>query len=229
VTTTPVKDVMTSNVIWMKQDTPFPAIAAAFRQHRVGAFPVVNTAGKVIGVVSEADLLAKLALGGGDDRLPGMIHGIRRRQRVRKARATTAGDLMSVLPVTVSLEDTVEQAARLMFLHRVKHLPVVDADDRLVGMISGADVLSVFHRPDEDIRNEVLAAVVSSASLPDAIGISVRDGIVTLTGTADSGETARDITGRVRHIEGVVAVRDRLDYPPPGAGGFDALAESPAD
>ena len=227
--TTPVKDVMTSRVIWMKQDTPFPAIAAALKRYRVGAFPVLNQAGTVIGIVSEADLLAKLALGGGDDRLPGVIHGIRRQRQTRKARATTAGDLMTPLPVTVLPEDSVEQAARLMYVHRVKHLPVVDADGQLLGIISGADVLTVFNRADADIRQEVLDDVALIAAVPDAIGVAVLDGIVTLTGMADSSVAGHDITRRVRHIEGVVAVRDEMSYPPPGPAGFDVLASFPAD
>ena len=66
-----VKDAMTTKVIWVEQDTPFAAIAAALREYRVSAFPVLDEAGQVIGVVSESDLLAKLALGGGEDRAPG--------------------------------------------------------------------------------------------------------------------------------------------------------------
>jgi len=71
-----VKDAMTTQVIWVEQDTPFAAIAAALREYRVSAFPVLDEAGRVIGVVSESDLLAKLALGGGEDGSPGMIGGI---------------------------------------------------------------------------------------------------------------------------------------------------------
>jgi CBS domain-containing protein len=128
---TAVKDVMTTRVIWMEQDTPFATVSAAFMQHRVSALPVLNKAGEVIGVVSEADLLTKLALGGGDDHMPGMIGGMLHHQQLEKARATTAGDLMTTPPVTVAPQDTVEDAARLMYLRRVKHLPVVDADNHL--------------------------------------------------------------------------------------------------
>ena len=70
-----VKDVMTTQVVWVEQDTPFAAIAAALREFRVSAFPVLDDDGQVIGVVSESDLLAKLALGGGEDGMPGMITG----------------------------------------------------------------------------------------------------------------------------------------------------------
>ena len=225
---TAVKDVMTSRVIWMEQDTPFTAIAAALEQYRVSAFPVLNPAGEVVGVVSEADLLAKLALGG-EDHMPGMIGGILHHQQLAKARATTAGDLMTAPPVTVSPQDTVEDAARVMYLRRVKHLPVVDADHHLVGIISRADVLSVFTRADKDIGDEVMADVALSTSPADTIDVAVRDGIVTLTGTAEASETAHQIARRVRHIEGVVAVRDRLNYPPPGPGSFDVLASFPMD
>ena len=225
---TAVKDVMTSRVIWMEQDTPFAAIAAAFEQFRVSAFPVLDQVGQVIGVVSEADLLAKLALAG-EEHMPGTGGGILHRQQLEKARATTARDLMTAPPIMISLHDTVEDAARLMYLRRVKHLPVVDADNHLVGIISRADILSVFTRADQDIREEVMADVKLSTSPADEIDVSVRDGVVTLIGHAETSEVAGQLTRRVRHIEGVVAVRDRLDYPPPGLSRFDTLASFPMD
>lgn len=226
---TAVKDVMTARVIWIAEDTPFAAIATAFERYRVSAFPVLNQAGELIGVVSETDLLAKLALGGGDDHMPGMVGGILHHQQLEKARAITAGDLMTAPPVTVSPQDPVEQAARLMYLRRVKHLPVVDADNHLVGIVSRADVLSVFSRADKDIREEVIADVALSTSAEDAVEVAVEDGIVTLSGTARTYDVAHDITRRVRHIEGVVAVRDRMSYPSPGPAGFDVLASFPSD
>ena len=123
-----VKDVMTTQVTWVERDTPFAAIAAALRQYRVSAFPVLDEDSHVIGVVSESDLLNKMALGGGEDHMPGMITGILRHKQLEKARGVTAADLMTALPVTVSPEDTVEHAARLMYLRGVKRLPVVDAE-----------------------------------------------------------------------------------------------------
>jgi len=225
---TPVKDVMTSRVVSVKQDTPFADIATAFRQHRVGAFPVLDSEGRLVGVVSEADLLAKLALNG-DDHLPTTIGGILHHQQLEKARATTAAELMSTLPVTVSPDDTVEHAARLMYQRHVKHLPVVDEDYHLAGIVSRADVLSVFKRTDDEIRAEVTADVALSTSPSDTIDVTVYDGVVTLTGTAESNEMASRMASRVRHIEGVVAVRDRMSYPPPGPGGFDVLARSTID
>jgi len=228
---TTVKDVMTTRVVWVEQDTPFAAIAAALHQYRVSAFPVLNQAGQVIGVVSEADLLAKLALEGGDGHVPGMIGGILHHQQLEKARAITAGELMTAPPVTIAPGDIVQDAARLMYLRRLRHLPVVDADNHLVGIISRADVLSAFSRPDEAIRQEVMADVALDESPADrgAIEVAVKDGIVTLTGTAETPEAAHGIVRRVRYIQGVVAVRDRLRYPPPRPASFDVLARFPAD
>ncbi len=209
-----VRDIMTTRVIWVRKDASFRELAAALREYRVSAFPVLDQDGTVIGVVSEADMLLKEALGGGDDGLPG-IAGILRRHDQEKARGITAGDLMTAAPVTVSPDDTVEHAARLMYERRVKRLPVVDAGRHLVGIISRADVLSVFDRSDADIREEVRTGVLMQgfSVSPDTPTVTVNDGVVTLVGKAENREVGREIAHRIRHIRGVVAVRDRLSYP----------------
>ena len=220
---------MTTRVIWVKKDATFREMAVALREHRVSAFPVVDDDHKVIGVVSEADMLAKEAL---DDE-PGVLAGILHRKDQVKARGVTAGDLMTATVVAVRPEDTVEHAARLMYDRRVKRLPVTDADGRLVGIISRADVLSVFDRTDEAIRKEVTEGVLLGEFLTDPLifSVTVKDGIVTLAGRPETSETGHEIVRRVRHLQGVVAVRDRLDYPPPErpADRYDVLANFPMD
>src|SRR5215469_1797692 len=213
--TATVKDVMTTEVIWVEQDTPFTAIAAALRQYRISAFPVLNEAGQVIGVVSESDLLTKMALGNGADHMPGMITGILRHKQLEKARGVTAGDLMTAPPVTVSPDDTVEHAARLMYLRGVKRLPVVDAANHLAGIVSRADVLAVYGRPDAEIGEDIRTSVLSTegAANPGAFDVAVTEGVATLTGRPQTREQGHDIVFRVRHVQGVVAVRDRFDYP----------------
>ena len=209
-----VKDVMTTQVFWVERDTPFAAIAAALRQHRVSAFPVLDEERRVIGVVSESDLLNKMALGGGEDY---MITGILRHKQLEKARGVTAADLMTAPPVTASPDDTVEHAARLMYLRGVKRLPVVDADNHLAGIVSRADVLAVYGRPDAEIAEDIRTGVLST------------EGVATLTGRPQTCEQGHDIVFRIRHVQGVVAVRDRLDYPAPGPDAFDVLARFPVD
>ena len=227
---TAVKDVMTSRVIWVKKDATFREMAAALREYRVSAFPVVDDDRKVIGVVSEADMLTKEAL---DDE-PGVISGILHHRDQIKARGVTAGDLMTAAVIAVRPEDTVEHAAKLMYDRKVKRLPVTDADGRLVGIISRADVLSVFNRTDEAIRAEILDEVPLGeySEDPRTLDVTVKDGIVTLTGVPETSETGHEIVRRVRHIQGVVAVRDRLSYPTPRerpAGRYDILASFPVD
>ena len=221
-----VRDAMTTKVIWVERDTPFAAIAAALRKHRVSAFPVLDEAGQVIGVVSESDLLAKIALGGGEDGTPGMIAGILHQHEIEKAHAVTAGDLMTSPAATISADDTLEQAARLMYVRRVKRLPVVNADNHLVGIISQTDVLAVYDRPDVEIGEEIRSDIAVCESLADAgrLNVTVTDGVVTLTGRPRTCTQGHDIVRRARRVQGVVAVRDRLDYPPPGPGASDVLA-----
>ena len=185
----------------------------------------------MIGVVSESDLLAKLALGNGDEGMPGMITGILRRQQLEKAHAVTAAELMTSPAYTVRPGDTVEQAARIMYLRNVKRLPVVDAGGRLAGIVSRADVLAVYSRTDADIAEEIRTGILSTETPadPGTLGVSVTAGVATVVGLPQTREQGHAIIGRARHIEGVVAVRDRLDYPSPGPGPLDVLASSTVD
>jgi CBS-domain-containing membrane protein len=210
--TAKVKDVMTTRVIWVKKTASFRELAAALREHKVSAFPVLDAAGKVIGVVSEADLLTKEALYAEE---PGVIDGILHRRDQEKARGITAGELMTAPPLTARPDDSVENAARLMYSRKVKRLPVVDANGHLVGIVSRSDLLAVFDRTDAEIRKEILTELLATEFTvnPDDFTVTVKDGVVTLKGSPETGEVGREIVGKVRHVQGVVAVRDRLSYP----------------
>jgi CBS domain-containing protein len=217
-----VRDIMTTNVVTVRADASFKDIAVRLREHRVSAFPVLDEDGTVIGVVSEADLLLKEALPlseealSEEDALEGARPGILRQRAQEKARAVTAADLMSRPAVTVGVEDSVEHAARLMYARGVKRVPVTDAAGRLVGIVSRADVLSVFGRADEEIREQIVAEVIRGefGADPEKFGVTVADGVVTMTGQPGSVSLGRDLLSRVRHVQGVVSVRDRFTYPP---------------
>jgi CBS-domain-containing membrane protein len=207
-----VNDVMTTQVVAVKRDATFKEMAAVLRRFQVSALPVIDDDQRVIGVVSEADLLAKEALNGGySGTLTAMLHY----RENEKARGITAGDLMTHPAVTVTPEDSVECAARLMYAHRVKRLPVVNTGGCLAGIVSRADVLAVFDRPDEDIRAEIIDNVILHEFLEDPrqFAVTVRAGVVTLEGGPETAALGRDIVRKARHVRGVVAVRDRLSYP----------------
>jgi CBS domain-containing protein len=215
---TPVRDVMTTRVVAVKKNASYKEIAALLTEYRVSAFPVLDDDGKVIGVVSEADLLAKEALipalGTQAGRL-GPSSGAPHHDEFARAAAATAAGLMSEPPVTVTPAEPVTSAARLMYQYRVKRLPVVSESGHLVGIISRADVLSVYTRPDTAIREAITQNVIRTEFLtdPDRFTVTVKDGIVTLEGSPETIRNGRDILAEAWHVEGVVSVRDRLTYP----------------
>ena len=204
-----VRDVMTTRVVAVRKDASFKEMAAMLRSSRISAFPVVDDARRVIGVVSEADLLVKEAvLADGTSLLAALRHF----REEDKAAGITAADLMTEPAVTIGPDAPVEEAARLMYDRRVKRLPVVTGTGQLVGIISRVDVLSVFDRPDAEIRLEVTRRVLPGLPLrpPAGFDVAVKDGIVTLTGRLRGDHDGQAILDAVRHVQGVVAVRDRF-------------------
>jgi CBS domain-containing protein len=205
-----VKDVMTTPVVAVRENASFKEIVSRMRDSRVSAFPVVDREGKVIGVVSEADMLNKEA----DEAGPGTFASMLRFRDHEKAAGVTAADLMTSPAATIGPDGAVVDAARLMRDRRIKRLPVTNATGHLIGVISRADVLSVFLRPDETIRHEVLDEIIRSGFLvrSQPFGVVVHDGIVILTGCPENDQAGHDLAERLRHIEGVVTVRDKLSY-----------------
>ena len=207
-----VKDVMSTHVIAVRENASFKEIATRLREQRVSAFPVIDREGRVIGVVSEADLLPKEALEGD---VPSVLHSLGHRREESKITATTAADLMTKPAVTIGPDEPVSHAARLMYSHRVKRLPVTGNDGQLIGIVTRSDVLSVYSRPDTDIHHEITNDLILGTFLcdPASFKVTVEDGIVTIEGTPETAWVGRDIVDAVRHVEGVVSVRDRLSYP----------------
>ncbi|SEF17524.1 CBS domain-containing protein [Streptomyces sp. Ag109_O5-10] len=213
-----VGDVMTSPAVAVGRDARFRRIVRVMAEHGVSAVPVVSGGGKVVGVVSEADLLPREEFRGCE---PTRFERIRRRSDLAKAAGTTAAELMSMPAVTVHPDVTLAQAARLMAVQHVKRLPVVDDEDRLRGVVSRGDLLKVFLRPDEDIEEEVRRTVVSYLfpAFSHAIHVSVRNGIVGLRGPVHDVSLIWVAERLVRAVEGVVGVESRLRGEETGTGG----------
>jgi CBS domain-containing protein len=211
-----VKDVMTDQVVAVRREASFKDMAAKLREFRVSAFPVVDENRRVIGVVSEADLLAKEALAGDHAGIPAAVTGILHHKDQQKAEGLTAGDLMTHPAVTVRPEDSVEHAARLMYTLQVKRLPVVDRGGYLVGIVSRTDLLAVFDRTDEEIHAEIVNDVILREFLidPAMFMVSVENGVVTVKGNPETADLGHNMVTRIRQVQGVVAVRDKLAYPP---------------
>ncbi|MEV5875423.1 CBS domain-containing protein [Streptomyces sp. NPDC052101] len=204
-----VSDVMTAPAVAVGRDTQVKEIVRVLGERHVSGVPVVDAIGRVVGVVSEADLLPKEEFRG---RRLTRFERIRYRSDLAKAGGMTAEELMSTPAVTVRPDVTLAQAARLMAVNHVKRLPVVGDEDRLLGVVSRGDLLKVFLRPDGDIEEEVRRTVVSYLfpMHAHAIHVSVRDGIVTLRGPVHDTSLIWVAERLVRGLEGVVGVETRL-------------------
>ena len=212
VKTTTVKDVVTTSVVAARENADFKEMVTVMRSRRVSAFPVLDAADRMIGVISEADLLLKEAA----PELPeGLVRLAWRLTERSKASGVTAAEVMTKPAVTIGQDAPVAGAAQRMQSRRVKRLPVVDDDGRLRGIVSRADVLSVFERPDQEIWDDVVKGVIIGefGLDPQMFVVTVRSGVVTVTGSVDRHADALSLLAAIRHLEGVVALRDRLSYP----------------
>jgi CBS domain-containing protein len=210
-----VENVMTTDVVSVHDSATFKEVTELLTQHRISGLPVVDADRKVVGVISETDLMARQATEPGE---PGGRHGWHLSRAARdqdaKASARTARELMSTPPVTVPAGDSIAGAARTMARHSVERLPVVDAEGRLVGIVARRDVLQVFLRSDEDIRADVLEDVLVHTLwlAPGAINVAVHEGVVTLKGQLERHSQVPVALRMTAQVDGVVAVDDQLTY-----------------
>ncbi|MEU4268936.1 CBS domain-containing protein [Streptomyces sp. NPDC026092] len=204
-----VADVMTKKVVAVLPGAEFKEIVATMERWKVTAMPVVEGEGRVVGVVSEADLLHKEEFH--DHRL-GIVEQMRRLDSTAKAGLHRAEDLMTSPAVTVDSKASLPRAARLMAAHRVKRLPVVDADGTIQGIVSRSDLLKVFLRPDEDLAAEVRHDVIDHL-FPlshHQVDVRVDAGVVTLAGEVRDSARIPLAARLARAVEGVVDVRCEL-------------------
>lgn len=213
---THVSDVMTKNVVTVHVDTPYKDVVETLARHGISGIPVVDDDARVVGVVSEADLLPKEERKDVvyDDQARAAFKGRRHRDERRKAAADTAGGLMNSPALTISPDSNVAEAARLLTQHRIKRLPVVDTDRRLVGIVSRFDVLVPFLRPDADIRDEIVRDVIVKSlwESPNGVRVEVVDGVATLTGQVELDTTIPIAVDLTQAVDGVVDVRSQLTY-----------------
>ncbi|MEU7118152.1 CBS domain-containing protein [Streptomyces zaomyceticus] len=198
-----VSDVMTHTAIAIGRDAPYKEIVALLDQWKVSALPVLEGEGRVVGVVSEADLLPKEEFRLDEPR-PGEFG------EAAKAGALRAGELMSSPAVTVHADATLAEAARIMATRKVKRLPVVNEIGMLEGVVSRSDLLKVFLRTDGEIEEEIRRSVLGESAAPAGLDVSVLEGVATLRGGLADPSLVPLLARAVRAVEGVVDVRMRL-------------------
>ncbi len=186
-----IRDMMTADVVTATLDTPFKALAGLMAIQDVSALPVLDSEGRVAGVVSAVDLL--------------------RKEEFQDDPSRTARDVMTSPAVTVAPEASIVDAARLMDRHRITRLVVVGADGRLAGVVTPRDLLRVYLRSADEIRAEIVGEVLTSfRTNPALVKVTVADGVVTLDGEMEE-KSMIPLAVRMAHaVDGVVDVVDRL-------------------
>ncbi len=211
-----VREVMTRTVVSVRPETPLKDVAALMVEHGISGVPVVDEQGVVLGVVSEADFIVK------ERGLEGVRHrplarflgrADEARAEIAKVQAATAGSAMSSPAITIEADRPVREAAAVMIERAINRLPVVE-DGRLVGIVTRADLVRAYLRPDDElervIRDEVLVRELWVD--PADIEVHVERGVVRLRGTVDRRSTAELVARHVARVEGVVAVDSELGW-----------------
>lgn len=200
-----VEDLMTRDVVRVERDTPFKVVVRLLSDHDVSALPVVDGLGHPVGVVSEADVLRTVA---GRPEPAGLPFTPRMNGGRPPGDRLTAGELMTAPAVCARSEWTVVEAARVMEANGVKRLPVVDEREALVGIVSRGDLLRVFLRHDEALRDEITGDVLAGTLGlgPTDVSVDVRQGQVTVKGHVETEELIPVIERLCLGVDGVVAV-----------------------
>ncbi|WP_433364806.1 CBS domain-containing protein [Actinoplanes sp. CA-142083] len=205
-----VRDVMTPEVLTVGYDTPPAGVITTMTRYDVSALAVVDRYDSVLGIITRTDVLS----------------GIEAREPERRPRlpwrrpvttpsflARSAGEMMSAPALTVAPEVTLAQAARIMRHGAVNRLLVTGAGRRLLGVVTAADLLKVYERPDEAIRADVWQVLTALPS--EDVAFAVHDGVATMAGTVPDARTATVIERLVRDVPGVTAVRNEIVAAPP--------------
>jgi CBS domain-containing protein len=213
-----VKDVMTADPVTVSSEMPLKDVANILVARGISGLPVVGAAGEALGVVSEGDLIAKqqgepLEQGGGFGWRWLSSRGDDSKERA-KLGARTAGEAMTAPPITVSSNEHVAEAARRMVRNGVNRLPVVDEHGTVIGIVTRADLVSVFSRPDQQIANEIEREVVVGTLWvePSRVKVQVAEGVVTLSGRLDTKLDAELLPRLVGRVPGVVSVVSELTW-----------------
>jgi CBS domain-containing protein len=193
-----VVDLMTTEVIAVSRETGLRDAARLMFRNRVSGLPIVDDAGALVGIITEADFL-RLEV---------------ERHEGTRGNGDTVGDVMSRGVVTVSPNVEIYEAAKIMAVQEIKRLPVVDEDNRLLGVISRSDIVSIFTRPDDVIEDEIREDLIRRVLFidPDGVQVEVTNGVVTLSGQVATRSEARMLEELTNRLDGVLGVESKLTW-----------------
>jgi CBS domain-containing protein len=207
-----VGDVMSEDIMTITADAPLKQAAQVIVKSGVSGLPVIADDRKVIGIITEADFVTAEA---------NRSWGRQRRRLLanflgdsKPPNAKIVADVMTLDPHTIDSGSSVTEAARKMTDLRVKRLPVVLPDGTLCGIISRADVMGVFTRPDDALSDEIEddVAVGVLGLVPGEISAAVVDGVATISGHVPSRSDGKILEELASRVEGVVAVESVVTW-----------------
>lgn len=210
-----VKDLMTRDVVTAAPEASLKDVAKTLLEHGISGMPVCDREGRILGVISEGDILYKER--GRIERRSGplawLVDGTSYTD-VAKAHARTAREAMTAPAITIGPHRPAAAAARLMVEEGVNRLPVVSNDGALLGIVTRADLVRAFTRSDEEIAQEIREDVLRRALWvdPAIFEITVRDGDVELAGELETSTDAVVLEKLVERIPGVVSVRSTVTH-----------------
>ena len=230
--------IMTRSVITIAPDCTILEAANTMLQHHVSGLPVVDTAGSLVGIVSEGDFIRRNEIG--TQRKRGrwlkflMGAGLTATDYVHE-HGRKVSEVMTTDPVTVAEDATLEQIVTSMETNGVKRLPVV-RQGKLVGIVSRANLLQAVASlareipdptaDDDHIRSRVIAAIEKNDWSPFGLNVIVRDGIVHLSGVITDESSRQAAKVATENIAGVKKVHDHLCWVDTMSGMY---LESPED
>ena len=241
------REIMSREVITVGVDASIVDAINIMLAHHVSCLPVVDSTGKLLGILSEGDFIRRAEIGTQRRRgrwLTIVAGADRVALDFARAHGRKVGQIMTLDPVTIAEDMPLEQIVAIMEARNLKRLPVLRGAD-IVGMVTRSDFLPVIARlasrprissgDDEQIRNAVLAEIACTPWRPSALNVSVRDGTVTLKGTVRSNKARQAAIIAAENVPGVKTVADRLcevAHPPSeedyGGGDFVSLQEEPS-
>jgi len=242
-----VQEIMSRHVISINVDAPVIDAIKTMLSYRIGALPVVNSNGKLVGMLSKGDFLRRAEIG--TERKRGrwlaLLTGTDRIARdFSRQHGREVGEIMAPNPFTVSENTPLEQLVCLMESRGLKRFPVVRGDD-LVGMVTRTDFLTAIAtvsrdkhgstRSDDEIRRSLLTFLSQAPWRPRPLDIEVQDGTVTLRGAVSSASARKATIIASENVAGVKQVENQLTeiaWPPAeedlGGGDFVSLQEEPS-
>jgi CBS domain-containing protein len=201
-----IADVMTVKVLTVAPETPLKDVAELLAARGISGMPVVGGDGRVLGVVSEADILQKERRPTKPTTLDRWLH--RQAGADAKRTATTAAEAMTAPAVTVKGSRRLDVAASLMLDGHVNRLPVVDEDGVLVGIVTRADLVRAFAHTDDEIAREIRDEVLLHELWlrPEDFQLTVKRGEVAVFGHFATEDERKLLVRRVTLVPGVVSV-----------------------